>query len=671
MQASTAGEAGLQPASSSVAPGRSPLPERFRDVRRTARRSQADCFLAIDSAGGGTVLVKLGMPLEIEAEAAVLRELDHPAIARLRASGPWEDKAWLATELVPGTDLENWLARNAVSVEQTRQLLLDLADALSALHAGGILHRDLKPANIVLRPDHVPVLVDLGAAEALGAPASTPALSSILSHGYAAPEQYGVAGKEGPWTDVYGLAALAYRMLTGETPLPAPARLRRDTLAPIQERRPDCPDDLAAAIDQGLALEPGARPQDLHAWRAFLAQSDRPSSMIDDGPPTVRVPRRPAQSLPAPAGAQGERPRPRPWPRRLLWLAVPLVLAGAAGFAGWRYWSLLHKQEWIVDPSGAGDAGTIAEAIRAAPAGARVLVRPGRYAESLSVNRPVTLSATDPANPPEIAPPSGLCLRLEGNDIGIAHLVLRGPPAAGPEPPSACVVVARGDPILDEVTILAKNAPALAVSGSAIPSIRGGRFAAEEGPAVLFTNGAQGSLAGSVLETAGGPSLLIRGGAAPEITRSELSGGGVVVAEGARPVLRDSRIEGVRGSGIEVASGAVPTITGNTVTKPAEAGIFIHDGAAGRIENNRIDDPGLSGVVVARAARAELVGNTVRDAGEHGILVVEGGGGTIEGNTVESAEGHGVVLGGGTEVQLGQNRLEGNRSPQLFDGRET
>ena len=62
MQASTAGEAGLQPASSTVAPGRSPLPERFRDVRRTARRSQADCFLAIDSAGGGTVLVKLGMP---------------------------------------------------------------------------------------------------------------------------------------------------------------------------------------------------------------------------------------------------------------------------------------------------------------------------------------------------------------------------------------------------------------------------------------------------------------------------------------------------------------------------------------------------------------------------------------------------------------------------------
>lgn len=670
MQAATAGEAGLQPASSMAAPGRSPLPERFRDVRRISRRSRADCFLATDSAGGGTVLVKLGMPAEIEAEAAVLRELDHPGIARLRASGPWEDKAWLATELVPGIDLETWLARHAVPVEQARQVLLDLAGTLSALHAGGILHRDLKPANIVLGPDHAPVLVDLGAAAAPGVPASAAALASTLSHGYAAPEQYAATSKEGPWTDVYGLAALGYRLLTGEAPLPAPARLRRDTLAPVQERRPDCPDDLAAAIDRGLALEPGARPQDMHVWRASLAPADRSPSMIEDGPPTVRVPRRPAQSPPAPAGAEREGPRPRSWPRRLLWMAALVVLAGTAGLAGWRYWSLLHQQEWIVDPSGAGDARTIAEALGKAPAGARVLVRPGLYAESLSVDRPVTLAAADPASPPEIAPPSGPCLRLEGSGIGIARLRLRGPPATGPEPPTACVIVARGDPVLDEMTIVTGNAPALAVSGGAMPSVRGGRFAAEQGPAVLLTNGAQGSLDGAALEAAAGPALIIRGGASPEIIRGRLSGGGVVVAEGARPVLRDSRIEGVRGSGIEVASGAVPTVTGNTVTKPAEAGIFIRDGAAGRIESNRIEDSGLSGIVVARAARAELVGNTVRDAGEHGILVVDGAGGTIEGNTVESAAGHGVVLGEGTAVQLGQNRLERNRSPQLFDGRE-
>ena len=108
---------------------------------------------------------------------------------------------------------------------------------MAAIHAAGWLHRDLKPANVLLRSDGIPVLVDFGAALPIGESAT---LETEVTDGYGAPEQYLTDAREGPWTDVYGLGAIAYRALCGRAPLSAPARLRGEAmpLAMDQRRHP-------------------------------------------------------------------------------------------------------------------------------------------------------------------------------------------------------------------------------------------------------------------------------------------------------------------------------------------------------------------------------------------------------------------------------------------------
>jgi parallel beta-helix repeat protein len=354
----------------------------------------------------------------------------------------------------------------------------------------------------------------------------------------------------------------------------------------------------------------------------------------------------------------------------VLWPILLLALASGAGVVTWRYWVSATKMEWLVDPTGGGDARTIGEAVAKAEAGARVLVRSGTYAESLSIDRPLSIVAADSAAPPVIAPVRSPCAILDSDGVELAHFALRAPAteAAGSEP---CLAVSRGASVIENVMVTASKAPALLVSGGAAPRISGGRLAVETGPAVLFMDGAAGSLANTTVAAAAGPALVVRGGSAPEVVQNDFEGGGVVVAEGARPVLRENRLVGVRGSAIEIASGAAPSVVANTIERPAEAGVFVHDAGGGRIADNRIEAPGLSGIVVTRAARPELVGNTVRNAKEHGVLVVEGGGGAIEGNTVERAQGHGIAVGSGSDARIGENRLENNRKPQLLDGRES
>jgi parallel beta-helix repeat protein len=659
-------------ATEAATPSRPELPARFRDLRPLPGRTQGALILADDAAGGGPVVVKLGGKSEIEAEAQALSGLEHAGIVRVRASGASGDLGWLAVDLVPGVDLETWAARNRATPSEVGHLLDRLAETLASIHAAGIVHRDIKPANVVLPPNGQPVLIDLGAAGRVDAPTAEAGVASRLSDGYAAPEQYLAGRREGPWTDVYGLAALGYRLLTGAAPPPAPMRLRQDTLVPVHERQPACPPGLAAAIDKGLALDLGSRPQDMQAWRALLRRAVGSSTGFDEGPPTVQITRRPVRTTaapPAPTDAGSPR-RPRWQSARVLWPILLLALASGASVATWRYWVSATKMEWLVDPTGGGDARTIGEAVAKAEAGARVLVRSGIYAESLAVDRPLSIVAADSAAPPVIAPVRSPCAILDSDGIELAHFALQAPAteAAGSEP---CLAVSRGASVIENVMVTASKAPALLVSGGAAPRISGGRLAVETGPAVLFMDGAAGSLANTTVAAAAGPALVVRGGSAPEVVQNDFEGGGVVVAEGARPVLRENRLVGVRGSAIEIASGAAPSVVANTIERPAEAGVFVHDAGGGRIADNRIEAPGLSGIVVTRAARPELVGNTVRNAKEHGVLVVEGGGGAIEGNTVERAQGHGIAVGSGSDARIGENRLENNRKPQLLDGRES
>ena len=144
-------------------------------------------------------------------------------------------------------------------------------DGLAHVHDHDYLHRDIKPANIVIRAaDGEPVLIDFGAARVASQQRTH---TQVLTPGYAPIEQYTSQGTQGPPTDIYALAAVSCRVLTGKPPPNAPDRMLDDWHEPLAERVAGAGAAWLTAIDDGLELRSEDRPQTVTAWRAALNET--------------------------------------------------------------------------------------------------------------------------------------------------------------------------------------------------------------------------------------------------------------------------------------------------------------------------------------------------------------------------------------------------------------
>jgi parallel beta-helix repeat protein len=661
--------------------------ERYEAVSELGRGSIGQLYLAREIASGARVVVKHATdPSLVRHEADVLAALEHPNVVRLKERHDASSPPFLVLEPVEGTDLEAFLSARGGTLDEVTlgRLLLQLADTTAFLHARGLLHRDLKPANILLRGDGSPVLVDFGAALPLDQ-AGSARLWSFVTEGYAAPEQYFADQGEGPWTDVYGLGAIGYRALAGHAPSPALIRAGGALGEPLATSG-NSASALRRAIDWALEPDAADRPQTMAQWRDSVAAalkeaeetalpaSDRRDPALDDYPPTIRVERVARHEAARKTVAQGLDTAALP-PRRsarLLPIALTLaVLAAglvAAGLYAWPLYERYIKTEWLVDPSGAGDATTIADALARAGDGATIRVAPGTYQESLRIERPVNLIALESGAAPIIAPESGPCLLVTSRDGAIVGLDLRGAAVGDPATAApACVILAGGGVSLEGNRISAASGPGLLIDDGANPVVRGNRL---EGAGMVVTAGARGTIAENRIVDAAGPSLIVRGGADPSLSDNVIEGGaGVVFAEGALGSFVGNRLLATNATGIRATTGANPRVIDNTIEQAKEAGIFVYDWGAGRFEGNTIVGSGLSGVAIAGGGLPAFVSNTIRDNAEHGILVVEGGRALLQGNQIMANQGHGIALGADSEVELIDNRLEGNDEPQLLDAR--
>lgn len=154
-------------------------------------------------------------------EAKILARLEHPAIARLVDVGIRDKEAWFAMEFVRGLTIVDYCDTHRLGVRERVQLLIAVADAVLTAHRMLVVHRDLKPTNVLVTDDGQPKLIDFGIASALrdsgDSQEPTTDLRMWFTPHYSAPEQ--VAGKPVTVaTDVFGLGALAYRLLTGCAP---------------------------------------------------------------------------------------------------------------------------------------------------------------------------------------------------------------------------------------------------------------------------------------------------------------------------------------------------------------------------------------------------------------------------------------------------------------------
>ncbi len=193
------------------------------------------------------------------AEAGILASLHHPNLVQVYALGEHAQDVYFVMELVEGQPLsevvratlerKEWFPTAAVA-----QIALEIGDALDAMHALGLIHRDVKPANILLdRERDRAVLVDVGVAVRAG-----DARDAAGTPGFAAPESF-LDHADAPTTDVYGLAATVYCMLTGRPPFGSGQaqtvvqRQLNDPLTPASTLRPTLSDAVDAVLQKALA----------------------------------------------------------------------------------------------------------------------------------------------------------------------------------------------------------------------------------------------------------------------------------------------------------------------------------------------------------------------------------------------------------------------------------
>src|SRR5262249_38081745 len=178
-------------------------------------------------------------------EAEAVAALDHPHIVPILEAGAHGPLLYYSMKLIDGENLHKCLGRFRSQPKAIARLMAQLADAIHHAHQRGVLHRDLKPSNILVDPRGDPQVIDFGLANRHGAGASQ---AKGGTPSYMAPEQAG--GETTIASDVYGLGAIFYALLTGCPPFSGNSaeevRQRVAELAPRQprERNPQVDRDL-------------------------------------------------------------------------------------------------------------------------------------------------------------------------------------------------------------------------------------------------------------------------------------------------------------------------------------------------------------------------------------------------------------------------------------------
>lgn len=244
-------------------------------VWRASQRETAGAEAAVAGQPGETVAIKVlkeelandaDVVMRFLRERSVLLRLTHPNIVRTRDLVVEGDLLALVMDLVDGPDLHRYIRENGPLTPVAASLLTaQIADALAASHADGVVHRDLKPANVLLKTDadgqmH-PMLTDFGIARLADSPGLTRTHEFVGTPAYVAPE----SAEGRPQTsavDIYGAGILLYELVTGRPPFAGGTALEvlHRHLSEEPRRPTTVPEPLWTVIERCLRKEPAERP---------------------------------------------------------------------------------------------------------------------------------------------------------------------------------------------------------------------------------------------------------------------------------------------------------------------------------------------------------------------------------------------------------------------------
>jgi Flp pilus assembly protein TadD len=219
-------------------------------------------------------------------EASTLRRLQHDQITSMLDHGVHDGIPYIAMTLVEGRPLNELVGQ--LGLEQSVDLVRELAELLEVAHQAGVLHRDLKPQNVIVRDDGSPVLFDFGLVAVLDEVSLTSTGDLLGTPRYMSPEQ-ALGRRTDLRADVYGLGLILYELVTGEALRREDSRvelLRRVASSPTPRPgkvRSDLPRPIVAVLQKSLAWKPSRRYGSARALADDLVRS------LDGRPVKARV----------------------------------------------------------------------------------------------------------------------------------------------------------------------------------------------------------------------------------------------------------------------------------------------------------------------------------------------------------------------------------------------
>ena len=246
-----------------------------------------------------------------------------PGVVGVKSVFIQNETAYIVMDFIEGETLLKKLQRGGpMDYGTCISLMTPIMQALAEVHKHGIIHRDISPDNIMVQSDGKLILLDLGAAKDLdiqGKDGNVQSSQMVAKHGFSPVEQYGQAGKIGPWTDVYAMAATIYYCCTGVLPPSATDRMIEDTLTCRPRLTKEQFDVLAFCMN----VLPQKRPQNMDALLQIVTHPAGKTPPVRDVPKTEPV-------RPETRNLQPPKPDPgRPLPK---WL-IPGIAAAVAVIA--------------------------------------------------------------------------------------------------------------------------------------------------------------------------------------------------------------------------------------------------------------------------------------------------------------------------------------------------
>ncbi len=291
-------------------PPRTVLADRYIIGRLIAHNGEGAVYIAYDSELNKTVEIKEYMPdllcarkkdennIVVNSDAlplyksylsefadlykTLMNNDETKAIQKIYGIFSENNTGYVVMERLGGIPLSEYLKNfgGVMNWEGVREVFPPLFTALNILHSCGIVHRGLSPKTIYIDERGTLKLTAFGISAARTADSS---LNHQLFPGYAAPEQYSLSERQGNWTDIYGMCAVLYRILTGTEPQSADERVRDDSIAePFLVNR-SIPQNVSRAIMAGLNLDQTQRIHNVNLLIGKLFEQPKESEE-NDGP---------------------------------------------------------------------------------------------------------------------------------------------------------------------------------------------------------------------------------------------------------------------------------------------------------------------------------------------------------------------------------------------------